>query len=87
MDYGISIDIQNNKDYVKLFIRVLEDILERVVDCDEMRICVSNMLMEEHKKLSSIYQNEHKELEKNKEQSARKVSFAESVDEEKHDLS
>jgi uncharacterized protein (UPF0332 family) len=68
MDYGLKIDITEEK--IKMSIKVLEAILEKVLDHDELRICVSKMMEEEYVKLSTLL----KEKAEAKKNSMRSVS-------------
>jgi hypothetical protein len=52
MDYGLKIDI--SEETIKMSIKVLEAMLEKVLDHDELRICVSKMMEEEYMKLSTL---------------------------------
>lgn len=52
--YGIKRNIQESEEYIKMSITTLHDILEKVLDNDDLRVAVSELIMEEYKKLNAL---------------------------------
>ena len=65
MDYGLKIDITKSKEYVRMSILILEEILEKVMDNDECRVAVGELLKEKNIEIATLLQKEKELREKN----------------------